>query len=67
MKPRLKPVVRVLAVAFGGLSAAATMPASAQQQLDRVEITGSLIKRVEGESALPVVVISAEELERAGV
>lgn len=67
MKLKQKPVVRLLAVAFGGVAAAVGMPAGAQQQLDRVEITGSLIKRVEGESALPVVVISAEELERAGV
>jgi len=67
MKMKLKPVVRVLAAAFGGLAVAASMPAAAQQQMDRVEVTGSLIKRVEGESALPVVVITAEELDRAGV
>jgi len=67
MKMRLKPVVRLLTAAFGGLAVAGAMPAAAQQQMDRVEVTGSLIKRVEGESALPVVVISAEDLERAGV
>jgi iron complex outermembrane receptor protein len=57
--------------AFGaslvGLTPLASAQAPSAQQLDRVEITGSLIRRVEGESALPVVVISADELERAGV
>jgi iron complex outermembrane receptor protein len=57
--------------AFGaslvGLTPQALAQAPSAQQLDRVEITGSLIRRVEGESALPVVVISAEELQRAGV
>jgi len=68
MKLQLKPVMRGLAVAFGGLAAVTAFPSAAQQQqLERVEITGSLIKRVEGESALPVVTISAEELEKAGV
>ena len=68
MKLQLKPVVRGLAVAFGGLAALTAFPAVAQQQqLERVEVTGSLIKRVEGESALPVVVISADELQKAGV
>jgi iron complex outermembrane receptor protein len=68
MKLQLKPVVRGLAVAFGGLSALTTLPALAQQQqLERVEITGSLIKRVEGETALPVSIIKAEDLDKAGV
>ena len=34
---------------------------------DRVEITGSLIKRIEGETSLPVVTLSVSELEKAGV
>ena len=68
MKMRLKPVVQGLAVAFGGLAAVTALPAAAQQQqLERVEITGSMIKRSETESALPVTTISSEELRRAGV
>ncbi len=35
--------------------------------VDKIEVTGSLIKRVEGETALPVVVISLDELAKAGV
>ena len=34
---------------------------------DRVEITGSLIRRIEGETSLPVVTLNVSELEKAGV
>jgi iron complex outermembrane recepter protein len=56
------------AVGLGFLSL--PLPGIAQapaQQLDRVEVTGSLIRRVEGETALPVVTIRAEDLNRVGV
>ncbi|HUL55487.1 MAG TPA: hypothetical protein VLT60_00725, partial [Usitatibacter sp.] len=33
---------------------------------ERIEVTGSSIKRVEGESALPVTVISREEIDKSG-
>ena len=53
-----------LAVAFavGGLAAT---PALAQNT-QRVEITGSSIKRVDAETALPVTVIKREDIERSG-
>ena len=63
-------------VAFGGavqslvLVAAGSMltPVSAvAQETTRIEITGSLIRRIEGETSLPVVTIRAEELVRSGV
>ena len=56
-----------LMLAFGGGLGLGALPALAQQQLDRVEITGSSIKRVEAEGALPVQVISREEISRSGV
>ena len=56
-----------LMLAFGGTLALSTAPVFAQQQLERVEITGSSIKRVEAEGALPVQVISREEISRSGV
>jgi iron complex outermembrane receptor protein len=37
------------------------------QALDRVEITGSLLRRTDAETALPVTVIRSEELIRQGV
>ncbi|HXF79473.1 MAG TPA: TonB-dependent receptor [Usitatibacter sp.] len=49
------------------LSLAGT-PAAAQAvaQKERVEVTGSNIKRIEGETALPVTVISRQDIERMG-
>jgi iron complex outermembrane receptor protein len=41
--------------------------AQAQSQLERVEITGTAIKRIEGETALPVQVITRGEIDKAGV
>jgi len=56
-----------LMLAFGGTLAISASPAFAQQQLERVEVTGSSIKRVEAEGALPVQVITREEISRSGV
>jgi iron complex outermembrane receptor protein len=75
MKPRISPVSRSVALAFGGLAMA--LPASqvlAQQQqqlervevLERVEITGSRIKRIEAETAAPVQVLTRDDIERTG-
>src|SRR5436853_1420550 len=36
------------------------------KKLDRVEITGSSIKRIEGETGLPVQVITREDIQRTG-
>jgi iron complex outermembrane recepter protein len=54
-----------LMLAFGGGFLAA-LPAAAQQQLDRVEITGSSIKRIDAESALPIQVLTREDIARTG-
>ncbi len=37
------------------------------QKLDRVEITGSSIKRIASEGALPIQVITSEDLQRLGI
>jgi iron complex outermembrane recepter protein len=62
---RYTAMAAALAAALGGLAAT---PALAQQPqtLGPVEVTGTLIRRVDAESALPVTVISIEELTRAG-
>jgi iron complex outermembrane receptor protein len=52
-------------LAFGG--AIASTAAVAQQALERVEITGSAIRRVQSEGALPVQVIKIEDLAAQGV
>jgi len=75
---KVKPIVHSLAIAFGGLASCMLIaPASAQttpaapapqaQLKERVEVTGTLIRRIEGETALPVVTLKADELEKAGV
>lgn len=60
-------VVRALAVAFGGLVVASgTAWAQDSTTLQRVEITGSSIKRVAAEGALPVQVITKADIVRSG-
>ena len=54
------------------MMAVSAVPAQAQTSSDskplaRVEITGSAIKRVDSESALPVQVITREEIQKLGV
>ncbi|MFG6413666.1 TonB-dependent receptor [Roseateles sp. DC23W] len=46
---------------------ALTCAAQAQSTLERVEVTGTAIKRIEGETALPVQVITRDEIDKAGV
>jgi len=69
MKLTISPIARSVALAFGGMAVA--LPASQvlaqqQQQLERVEITGSRIKRIESETAAPVQVLTREDIERTG-
>src|SRR5437867_1414190 len=50
--------------AFGFLLAAS--PALAQQPIERVEITGSSLKRIDAETAVPVQIITRDEIEKSG-
>jgi iron complex outermembrane receptor protein len=50
----------------GSASFAQPAPAPAPQSLERVEITGSNIKRADAETASPVQVISKQEIDQAG-
>uniref|UniRef100_UPI00191617D4 TonB-dependent receptor plug domain-containing protein n=2 Tax=Enterobacteriaceae TaxID=543 RepID=UPI00191617D4 len=47
--------------------AASSALAQEAQKLERIEITGSSIRRVDAESALPVSVISRADIDRTGV
>lgn len=62
-------ISRGLLLAFGGSLALSALPALAQQaaQLDRVEITGSAIKRIDAETAVPVTVVKIEDLKKQGI
>ena len=70
------PICKGLGLIFGGgLSSALLFAASAYgqsvdsgaQKLEKVEVTGSSIKRIEGETGLPVQVLTREEIQRTGV
>jgi iron complex outermembrane receptor protein len=53
-------------MALGGVLASTSAPVFGQQQLERVEITGSAIRRIDAESALPVQVLKKEDIARSG-
>ena len=74
----LTPTPSVKRFAKAGVGVAAislfvASPASAQDaptgtsQLERVEVTGSSIKRIEGETALPVQILNRADIARTGV
>lgn len=55
-----------LMLAFGGT--VVMLPALAQEAApQRIEITGSAIKRIDAETALPVTIIKAEDLKQQGI
>lgn len=72
---RTTRIIQNLALAFGGwtllassASLAQTTPGGAAepQKLEKVEITGSSIKRIEGETSSPVQVLTREDIARTG-
>jgi iron complex outermembrane receptor protein len=69
MNPRNNKLSLALACALGAgvATIGAAAPAAAQQpRVEKIEVTGSNIKRVEGESALPVTIITRQDIERMG-
>lgn len=59
-------VARALAIAFGGLAIATQFAMAQDVTLKPVTITGSSIKRIAAEGALPVQTISREDIVRSG-
>jgi iron complex outermembrane receptor protein len=61
--------VALMALAAGPGAHAQTAPAEdpAAAKPQRIEITGSAIKRIDGETALPVQVITREDIDKAGL
>src|SRR5258707_13492543 len=59
MKPRIGRLSFAVAVAIAASTAVA-------QQRERIEVTGSNIKRIEGETALPVTVITRDDIDKMG-
>jgi iron complex outermembrane receptor protein len=70
MNPKMNKLSFALAPLLGAGVALglASAPAGAQQaqKVEKIEVTGSNIKRVEGEGANPIVVITREEIDRTG-
>lgn len=63
---------RGLLIAFGGTAMLCGAPGHAQtasgvQQLERVEVTGSAIKRLDAETSVPVTVMRMEDIRKEGV
>ncbi|HEX2012345.1 MAG TPA: TonB-dependent receptor plug domain-containing protein, partial [Roseateles sp.] len=61
--------LNAVSLAAATVAAAAALPAFAQQdqQLERVVVTGSAIKRIDAETSVPVTVIKFEELKQQGI
>lgn len=60
-------VSTALAIAFGGVLAVVALPGVAQERkLERIEITGSAIKRVQVEGPTPVEIYTKKDIERSG-
>ncbi len=71
MSHRLNPSAlslraRLSPVALSVLAVLASMGTAAMAQEQRVEITGSSIKRIDGETALPVQIIKREDIIKSG-
>ncbi|WP_229217636.1 TonB-dependent receptor [Massilia forsythiae] len=63
---KLKKLVHMIAL-IGATAPAVAQQAPASQPMQRVEITGSSIKRLATEGALPVQTISVEQLDKQGI
>jgi iron complex outermembrane receptor protein len=64
--PEQTTLVLAITAAFSLASANALAQSEDAQKMARVEITGSSIKRIDAETALPVQVIRREDIERSG-
>ena len=65
----LRPSAQAAAIAVALLAGNQSVyaQAAAPSSLQRVEVTGSSIKRLEGETALQVETIKREDIDKAGV
>jgi iron complex outermembrane receptor protein len=66
---RRSPVALAVSSVFGTamMLALGSQCAIAQQKVERVEVTGSSISRVASENALPVTILTAEDIQKTGV
>lgn len=62
---RMQPLAIAISCLLGA-SASAWAEQSAAEQVERIEVTGSRIKRVDMEGATPITTITADELAKSG-
>ena len=60
------PLKRSVVAVAAALAASVAFGQTSDTKLERVEITGSSIKRIDGETALPVTILKREDIERIG-
>jgi len=66
-KPRALICALTAVGAFGAVSAGSVFAQAApEKKTEKIEVTGSNIKRVDAESSAPIQVISQEEIRRSG-
>ena len=63
----LRPCAHGVALVLALLAGQSALAQADAQKLERVEITGSSIKRIDGETALPVQIIKREDIAKLGV
>jgi iron complex outermembrane receptor protein len=66
MKKLTFALVQALSAGVVVSVASTSVLAQQTQKIEKIEVTGSNIKRIEGESALPVTVISRDEIAKTG-
>jgi iron complex outermembrane recepter protein len=66
LKLRTLPHALISALVISPLAFAQQTPAPTPQKIEKIEVTGSNIKRVDAETAAPVQIITAEEIRRSG-
>ncbi|WP_457353692.1 TonB-dependent receptor [Roseateles sp. P5_D6] len=60
-------IAAAVLMTVGGLSAWAQQAPAEPQQIERVTVTGSAIKRIDAESSVPVTIVKMADLRSAGV
>jgi iron complex outermembrane recepter protein len=63
---KLKSIAIATLAAYGMIGGAYAQQPQDAQKIERVEVTGSSIKRVDAEGALPVQVLRREDIDRSG-
>ena len=65
----LRPSYRALLQAFGTTVAFSLLlqPALAEEKVQKIQVTGSSVKRIQGETALPIEVVTRAEIDKSGV